>query len=345
MGGRRWVALATTLVTVSAAGCSGDDDGRAGSVSVEGPVRQLVVDTDLASDDLVALAFLLSSPRADVRAITVSGTGEVRCPQGLGVVRGLLTLTGDEEIPVACGGQTPLTGDHAFPTDWRDAADDAWGLDLPQPDAEPTQRRATTSDLLAEHLRDGETSLLTLGPLTNVADAFRTHPDLAGQVESIVVMGGAVDVPGNVFLDGSEPAPAEWNLYVDPTAAAEVVASGAPVTLVGLDATNQVPVTREFVEALREGAESDAAQVAADLLEGNPMVASGEAFFWDPLAAAVVLEPGLVDSREMTISVVTDEGPDSGRTVEGEDGDPVAVATDADGESLEQLLLATLSSS
>jgi inosine-uridine nucleoside N-ribohydrolase len=332
--------LATTLVALTgAAGCSGEAEGADGSVTAEGPVRALVVDTDLASDDLVALAFLLASPRADVRAITVSGTGEVHCPHGLEIVRGVLALTGDEEIPVACGRSAPLAGDHAFPTDWRDAADAAWGLDLPE--VGPARARTPTTELLAEHLNRGDTSLLVLGPLTDVADAFRTYPRLPRRVESIVVMGGAVDVPGNVFLDGSESAAAEWNIYADPTAAAEVVESGAPVTLVGLDATNHVPITEDFVESLR-GADGDAAELAADLLVGNPMVASGEAFFWDPLAAAVALDPELVDTQEVALSVVTGEGPDSGRTVRDEEGHQVSVATGADRERLEQLLLATL---
>ncbi|MFA6575325.1 MAG: nucleoside hydrolase, partial [Nocardioides sp.] len=89
----------------------------------------VVVDTDLALDDLVALAFLLSSTEADVRAVTVSGTGEVRCPQGLTVIRGLLALTGDDEVPVACGRSSPLAGDHAFPSEWRDLADSGWEMD------------------------------------------------------------------------------------------------------------------------------------------------------------------------------------------------------------------------
>lgn len=340
-GGRTaWATVSLALtVAASAAGCAGEG-AAAASVDVDGPVRALVVDTDLASDDLVALAFLLSSPRADIRAITVSGTGEVRCPQGVGIVRGVLALTGDEDIPVACGRSAPLAGTHTFPADWRDAADDAWGLDLP--DAGTADGRATATTLLAEHLRDGNTTLLALGPLTNVAQAFRAEPGLSGRVESVVVMGGAVDVPGNVFLGGDGPAAAEWNFYVDPTAAAEVVGSGAPVTLVGLDATNRMPVTEDFVETLGEGDETEASQVVVTLLAGNPMVAGGEAFFWDPLAAAVALEPGLVETEDVALSVVTDEGADSGRTIRDEDGTAVTVAMDADREAVEQLLLATL---
>jgi purine nucleosidase len=106
-------------------------------------------------------------------------------------------------------------------------------------------------DLLATTLRQGGVTLLTLGPLTNVAESFRADPALAGQVTSIVVMGGALDVPGNVSGEGIEPSTAEWNMYVDPTAAAEVVASGAPIVLVGLDATSQLPITGDFLELSR----------------------------------------------------------------------------------------------
>ena len=334
---RRWQSLMAVTALVATAGCGADEPDPA---LAEGPVRPLVVDTDLASDDLVALAFLLSSPRADIRAITVSGTGEVRCPAGLEVVRGLLTLTGDDDIPVACGRSTPLAGDHEFPADWRDSADDGWGVGLPSAESPGTE--LSTTELLADTLADGDTTLLALGPLTNVAQAFRDRPSLPGRLDSVVVMGGAVDVPGNVFLGEDASPRAEWNVYVDPVAAAEVLGSAAPLTLVGLDATNQAPITDDFVERLEDTAASDTAQLVTELLVGNPLVASGEASFWDPLTAAVALEPELVTTEAATMSVVTEEGPDSGRTVRDPDGWEVTVATGADREALEELLISTL---
>ncbi|MFA6298773.1 MAG: nucleoside hydrolase, partial [Nocardioides sp.] len=103
---------------------------------------------------------------------------------------GLLALTGDDEVPVACGRSSPLAGDHAFPSEWRDLADSGWEMDLSQVTAPATERSAV--DLLSTTLRTGGVTLLTLGPLTNVAESFRTEPDLAEQVSSIVVMGGAL---------------------------------------------------------------------------------------------------------------------------------------------------------
>jgi pyrimidine-specific ribonucleoside hydrolase len=329
------VALAGLVTTAS---CGGSSEATAQDIDLSGPVRDVVVDTDLAADDLVALAFLLESPQVDVRAITVSGTGEVRCPAGLEVARGVLALTGHDDIPVACGTSTPLPGGHQFPAEWRYSAAAAWGLDLPE-DAAPDQE-TTGVDLLAQSLTR-RTTLLALGSLTNVAAAFEADPSLAGRVRDVVLMGGAVDVGGNVYLDGVEAPTAEWNVYVDPQAAQEVFSSGAPATMVGLDATNEAPISGDFVGRLEETVESEAGRMAADVLAGNPLVDSGEASFWDPLAAAVVIAPELATTEEMPIDVVVD-GEESGRTIESANGKTVSVAVDTDAVALEALLLQTL---
>ena len=334
--------LALSLLLGPLAACGGDhgpdDPGATPPATSAG--RPVVVDTDLASDDLVALTFLLSSAEVDVRAITVSGTGEVRCPRGVEVALGVLAVTGVDGVPVACGRQTPLAGDHAFPTEWRDAADDAWGLALP--DVEAPASTPTAVDLLARTLAPGDTTLLTLGPLTNVAEAFRAHPDLAGQVRSVVVMGGAVDVGGNAHLQSGDSATAEWNLYVDPTAADEVLGSGAPIVLVGLDASGRAPVDRAFLDLLAANTHTTAAGLVATLLAGNPQVASGEAYFWDPLAAAAVVDAGLLTTEVARIDVVTEEGTDSGRTRRDPGGSRVTVAVDTDADAFERLLVRTL---
>jgi hypothetical protein len=184
--------------------------------------------------------------------------------------------------------------------------------------------------------------VLTLGPLTNLADALRVDADLAGKISSLVVMGGALDVPGNVFDEGVDPPVAEWNIYVDPTAAAEAFGSGVPVTMIGLDATSQVPITGDFLELLRVNSHTEPASLVLTLLENNPLVYSGEAYFWDPLAAAVVVDPALVITEEIPLSVATGDGPESGQTARHPEGDPVTVALDADAAGLEQLLIHTL---
>ena len=144
---------------------------------------------------------------------------------------------GHPEVPVACGSSEPLAGDRAFPAEWRARADSAYGLPIPAVEVEPGGPDAV--DLLTTTITASPSPvhLLTLGGLTNVAEALNASPELAQQLEQIVIMGGALEVPGNVTpAGGSAPLPVEWNLYVDPTADVVVLESGAPITFVSLDA-------------------------------------------------------------------------------------------------------------
>jgi inosine-uridine nucleoside N-ribohydrolase len=318
-------AAATTDVTSDATAATGD------------AALPIVVDTDLAPDDLVAIFLLLADPRVDVRAITVSGTGEVTCPRGATVARGLLARLDRSDIPVACGGSTPLAGDRAFPDEWRASADNGSGLLLEVVAAPPDEQDAVT--LLTDAIEDSPEpiTLLTLGPLTNVAEAFAATSGLADRVAEVVVMGGAVGVPGNVQLDGAaEPLAAEWNMYVDPAAAAAVVASGAAVTLVALDATNAVPVPADLAHVVAANERTKEATYTRQLLEMRP-----PPYLWDPLAAIAVTDPGLVPRHDATIAVVT-EGDDAGRTVERADGASVLLADPPDAEAVVEHLVRTL---
>ncbi len=184
--------------------------------------------------------------------------------------------------------------------------------------------------------------MLTLGPLTNIAEAFRTDPRLVSKVKSIVMMGGAVDVGGNVLGVGPQPPVAEWNAYIDPVATSEVITSGVPIVMVGLDATNHAPITGDFLELLDLNAHTKEAALVRTLLRENPAVSSAQAYFWDPLAAAVAIDPELITAEKATIAVNTSSGPDSGRTTRTSTGSPVMVGVDADLDRFEHLFVRTL---
>jgi pyrimidine-specific ribonucleoside hydrolase len=346
----RAVALGAAASLLLLAGCRGDDSDATTTSPAPGTSTPtattitesvatssglpLVVDTDLAADDIVALSYLASLPDVDLLAVTVSGTGEVRCPRGADIARGLLVGMGRSEVPVACGRSTPLEGDRAFPEPWRDAADNGWGLLFQS--VTPPATPPTAVDVLGDAIRSSSRPVvvLTLGPLTNIADAIAGDADLLANVARFVVMGGAVDVPGNVQPDGAaEPLAAEWNLYVDPAAAAAVVESGAPLTLVGLDATNQVPVTEDVVERLAANDTTDATQRVLQLFDQYP-----PDYLWDPLAAIAAVDPAQVPTRPADIAVLT-EGDDSGRTVVAPTGTRIDVADPPDPDAVIDLLL------
>ena len=310
------------------------------------PSVTLLVDTDVAPDDLVALSFLLSAPNVEVVAITVSGTGEAHCDGGVATVLGLLEQLDAPPIAVACGRETPLTGDKAFPDAWRTHADSGSGLDLPATDR---AAEGTAVELIGTSTAAHEgLTILNLGPLTNLADAIQGDATLADRIGVVFVMGGAVTVPGNApAQDGGAPvegAVAEWNIYVDPHAAQVVIDAGLEPRFVSLDGTNQVPVTTAYAARLTDEPSTAAAMVVADLFAANPFMGSGGYYLWDPLAAELVAGYPVGTFTDARIEVEEANLGEWGMTQAIDGAATAAYLSVADRSAAEDTLLAVLNS-
>jgi pyrimidine-specific ribonucleoside hydrolase len=340
---RRARIQVAVLGLVVVGGCAGGQAAPSARPTdlADGP-RPLLIDTDVAADDLVAMAFLLGSPNVRVEAITVSGTGEAHCGSGVDVVLRLLERLDAPPIDVACGRETPMAGDHAFPAAWRERVDGGSGVELPRTSRQPY---AGTAVPLIQETADRVSGLrvLTLGPMTNLADALGQDPDLVARLASVDAMGGALEVPGNVAFGGPpDNRVAEWNVYVDPTAVEAVIDSGVPLRLVSLDGTSQVPVTTAYVERVRREATGPGALVLVELFDAQPFMTDGSYFLWDPLAAALAAGYPVGTFRPARIDVETAEGPEVGftRPVDGEPN--VEVLATADAKLAEDTLLDVL---
>jgi inosine-uridine nucleoside N-ribohydrolase len=256
----------------------------------------------------------------------------------------LLALTNYADIPVTCGASTPLAGDNAPPAEWRTTLEAVNELDLPDGGTPTVEQNAV--ELFTSIVQESPEpmTVLALGPLTNVGAALEATPALAERIEMIYIMGGAVDVDGSFVSD--ENTAAEWNIYCDPHAARLVFESGAPITLVPLDATNDVPVTPEFVAQLEASKTTPEAEFVAELLEANAeSIASGGYFFWDPLAAVVLSDPSLVTLTPRDVTVIDIPGaPEDGRTKPVANGSDILVATAPNGEAVEAALIAAWNS-
>ena len=216
------------LLAMLAGACEPSPEGSEGTRSPAGAnadARHVVVDTNLAFDDIMALLYLLQREDVVIDAVTIAGTGEAHCDPGVRNAIRLLALGGETDAPVACGRETPLQGTNAFPEEWRTAVDDLSMLDLPEVGRGADPRGAAR--LLLDTL-DGDGTLISLGPLTNVAQALRADPGFASRVPEFVAMAGAIDADGN-----TPSGVAEYNVWVDPLAANEVI-EGKDVTLVPL---------------------------------------------------------------------------------------------------------------
>lgn len=199
-------------------GCGNTPQPTPVSIPLASSPRNVIIDTDLAFDDMLAVLYLVSRPDVNVQAILISGTGETRCDAGIRNLRAILEIVERTTIPIACGSETPLQGTHAFPNEWRDAAENFYGLNL-QPSQFVTPNENAVM-LLKRSLEasDSKTTLVAVGPFTNLAEAFAQNPSLMEKIEMVYSMGGAVNVSGNVEAEKT----AEWNFYADPFAAQQV---------------------------------------------------------------------------------------------------------------------------
>jgi inosine-uridine preferring nucleoside hydrolase len=156
---------------------------------------------------------------------------------------------------------------------------------------------------------------------------------------------GAVAVPGNVTPDvagGSGPAVAEWNAHADPTAVRIVLEAGFDWTLIPLDATNDVPLTEELYREIESDAAAGPADLVFELWSKNPYMRSQGFYLWDPLAAAALRDPSIVETRAASLRVIEGADLDGGQLIEDPAGAPVTIATSAERGAFETFLLSRL---
>jgi pyrimidine-specific ribonucleoside hydrolase len=304
----------------------------------------ILVDTDAGTDDLMAIAFLASQSSVRIDAITVVN-GLAHPDAGAKNIVRLLDLAGRKDIPVFAGRSTPLQGNAEFPAEWRKTSDGLPGVTLPASSRQPESKPA--ADYLIERLRDQTrpVRILALGPLTNLAEALKRDPSAVGAIEELVIMGGALRVPGNLGDGGlfkTDNTTAEWNIFVDPLAARIVFRSGVPIRLIPLDATNKVPVDPPFLAKFQSGARSPLARIVAQVLETDrAFIQAGFFYAWDPLAALALLHPAVVKTTNLHIDIQQDP-PEEGRTVQTPGRPNARVAVDADGVAWRKLFLEAL---
>lgn len=272
----------------------------------------VIIDTDPGKDDAVAILLALaSSGRLDVRAITVVA-GNVPLALTERNARALVALAECRHIPVHTGYAAPLshaliTAEHIHGKSGID------GAELPEPEQPLAEAHAV--DAIIASLKaapERSTTLCTLGPLTNVATALARAPEISAKIRAIVMMGGAIGL-GNVTPS------AEFNIYVDPHAAAAVFASGVPIVMVPLDATHQAIVTPAWADrmaglgtraGLAIGGMFKAAATRASRRHGGRGVP-----LHDPCVIAWLLWPELFEGGRYHVAVETESALTRGRTV------------------------------
>jgi inosine-uridine nucleoside N-ribohydrolase len=268
----------------------------------------IILDVDTGTDDALALAYAVASPDLDLIAVTTVA-GNVNVEQATANTLAVLDWLGADEVPVHRGASRPLVRPLSDATSFH-GEDGLGSAQLPRSERDIGQDRGPAAIIRLARQRPGELTVVAVGPLTNLAIALNVEPQLPKLLRSLIIMGGAFHVPGNVT-----PA-AEFNIAVDPEAAAQVFAADfSQLTAVGLDVTAQVTLTRDDWNAVN--LQLDLPPSASLLREVGKFAFThlGRDSFalHDPLATAVAADPLLVEVEEATVEVET-AGPEAGRT-------------------------------
>ncbi len=277
------------------------------------PLR-LILDTDPSAgipgadvDDVLALALAVGSPEIRLEGVTVVH-GNVELEDGVASALAALEALGRPDVPVYAGAARALIRDRAEVSAFlRARRDDPLAHELwrgvPRPAPGRTARAGSAAAFIAETVlaSPGEVTLVPIGPLTNVATALLLEPGVATAVRRIVFMGG------NLQCTHPGVAPVEFNVANDPEALHVVLASGAPLTMIGLDVTTRTHLTPEQLAAVAD-ADTPAARLVRRI--AAPWIRFVQArrgipgcWLHDPLAVAAAVEPGLVRTERLEVGV------------------------------------------
>ncbi|MGB3437814.1 MAG: nucleoside hydrolase [Actinophytocola sp.] len=260
---------------------------------------RIILDTDPGVDDALAIIYLAAQEDAEIVAVG-SVHGNVSAPLAARNALRVLELVGLTP-PVAVGAARPLA-QPLKTAEFVHGKDGLGGHAGAEPSGSVVAESAAEQLVRLARAHPGELTLLALGPLTNIALATLLEPDLPKLLRSVVVMGGAVTVPGNITPY------ADANFFHDPEAADLVLGAGFPdLTLVGLDATEQARAGSEWLTAVGS-LDGPRAAFANRLLEHysgfySQMFGTHTCTLHDPLAAALMLDPKLATYREMPLAV------------------------------------------
>ena len=267
------------------------------------PAQPVIIDCDPGHDDAINLLVAMASPdELDILGITaVAGNAPLDMTERN--ARMICHIAGRTDVPVLRGCQRPLKREltTALPVHGVTGLD---GLELVEPTVRCGARHAV--DFIVETLLasdDASVTLVTTGPLTNIASAMRKNTRILNKVAEIVMMGGAMREAGNCTPS------AEYNMFADPHAADIVFRSGCAITAFGLDATHQVLATGQFSERVRRlgNAAGRAAGTSVDFMwryDGYRNRFSGVPLH-DPCTVAFLLRRDLFQSRRCNLTVET----------------------------------------
>jgi purine nucleosidase len=275
--------------------------------------KQLVLlDHDGGVDDYLATMLLMTMERVECIGIVVT-PADCYINAAVSATRKILDFMGGDSIPVAA---STVRGINPFPRLYRR---DSLIIDclpiLNQQDSIHTPLvERTGQEFTIQALQDASepATIMVTGPLTTVAAALDTAPEIAAKIQRIVWMGGALNVPGNVekSIEAGQDGSAEWNAYWDAISVDRIWKTQIPIIMCPLDLTNNVPVTPAIVQQMGKQRQYPLCDLVGQCYA---LVIPQDYYFWDVLATAYLDRPEFYQLREWETTIIT-TGVSQGRT-------------------------------
>jgi len=279
-------------------------------------VKKVVIDTDPGMDDALAIILAAKSPEVEVLGISsVAGNYPIEVTTGNALKT--LELIGKTTIPVARGMGKPLARPLAKDP-FSHGSDGMAETSLPTPVTKPATSHGVDQIIEAVRANPGEVTIITLGPLTNVAMAFMKEPSIIPLVKEIVSIAGSFGLNKYAFANATGDTPqSEWNVYVDPEAAKLVFESGVPMRAVGIDVATHFDInfSEDELAKLKSSPRKE-----ANIAEKMVRFVQGRGFesycvLIDSMAVAAVIDPTLIGTVPARVGVETKGEITLGQTV------------------------------
>lgn len=309
---------------------------------------RMILDVDTGVDDAMAILYALNRPGIKLEALTTT-FGNTDIDKATTNTLRILELAGRADVPVARGPGRSLLRPFIKGADHVHGRNGLGDIALPEPRGKPVAEQA--SDLMIRMAREnpGKITLCPVGPITNVAIAFAKAPDSAPLFKEVVIMGGTIHHPG---IHGIPTPIADANFWNDPEAAQIVMRSGAKITLVGMDVTMKVLLTRKMRQEIAESGRvgktmMDIADFYVRAYESmHPGI--GGCGLHDPLAVAIAEDKSLATIERMCVDIELNGALTRGAMIADRRRNVAAerlnadVCVDVDGERFSTMFVETL---
>ncbi|BAY85026.1 inosine/uridine-preferring nucleoside hydrolase [Calothrix parasitica NIES-267] len=295
------------------------------------------MDCDGGVDDYLATMLLMTMDNIQPLGVVVTAADCYPQP-AVNATRKILDLMEVSDIPVA---ESKVSGVNSFPNLYRR---DSYVVDhFPI----LNQQETITTPLIAEPGEDftvkvlrqaaEPVTIMATGPLTNIAVALQKAPEIENNIQRIIWMGGALNVPGNVEKkwEPGQDGSAEWNAYWDPVSVAKVWDTQIEIIMCPLDITNNVPVTSEIVQQMGKQRNYPISDLAGKCYA---LVIPQDYYFWDVLATAYLGKPDFFELKIRETEIITN-GKSQGRTKIVSGGRKVSVMETVDKQAFYNYIL------